>query len=74
MILGDEECEDDDTVDEDGCSSTCKIEEDWFCDHEEPVTLCIKVETNKCGNGIINTGETCDDFNEIEGDGCSNEC
>ncbi len=29
---------------------------------------CYKIE---CGNGIINTGERCDDNNTLSGDGCS---
>ena len=27
-----------------------------------------------CGNGIIETGETCDDGNTVSGDGCSSTC
>jgi cysteine-rich repeat protein len=27
-----------------------------------------------CGNGILETGETCDDGNNVNGDGCSNTC
>lgn len=27
-----------------------------------------------CGNGVINTGEKCDDGNTISGDGCSSNC
>jgi len=27
-----------------------------------------------CGNGIIDVGETCDDGNTIDGDGCSSTC
>ena len=27
-----------------------------------------------CGNGVINAGETCDDGNVIDGDGCSSTC
>ena len=32
---------------------------------------CFKIE---CGNGIINTGEQCDDANKNNGDGCSSNC
>ncbi len=28
----------------------------------------------QCGNGIIETGETCDDGNTVSGDGCSSQC
>ena len=27
-----------------------------------------------CGNGIVDTGETCDDGNVVSGDGCSSSC
>ena len=27
-----------------------------------------------CGNGAIDTGETCDDGNTTNGDGCSSKC
>ncbi len=33
--------------------------------------VCI---TNKCGNGIVDTGELCDDGNIVDGDGCSHDC
>jgi len=54
-----EECDDGNTIDGDGCSSTCMIEEEL-----EPV----------CGNGVLEQGEECDDGNTIDGDGCSSLC
>ncbi len=45
IVNGDEECDDGNTVSEDGCSSTCIIEE------EEPF----------CGDGFVDSGEECDD-------------
>ncbi len=29
---------------------------------------------NACGNGIVDTGEACDDGNTVNGDGCNNNC
>lgn len=29
---------------------------------------------NLCGNGVINAGESCDDGNRVDGDGCSYNC
>ncbi|MDD3498137.1 MAG: hypothetical protein PHH24_01370 [Candidatus Moranbacteria bacterium] len=29
---------------------------------------------NPCGNGVLDPGETCDDGNTIDGDGCSSTC
>ena len=31
-------------------------------------------QTTTCGNSIVETGETCDDGNTKNGDGCSNQC
>ncbi len=31
-------------------------------------------DTGKCGDGVINAGETCDDGNTVSGDGCSSTC
>ena len=28
----------------------------------------------RCGNGIVDAGEQCDDGNPIEGDGCDSNC
>jgi cysteine-rich repeat protein len=31
-------------------------------------------QLNICGNGLLEQGETCDDFNNRDGDGCSAQC
>jgi cysteine-rich repeat protein len=36
------------------------------CPVEEPAT--------RCGDGVLDEGETCDDGNTLDGDGCSREC
>ena len=59
-VAGGEECDDGNTVNNDGCSSTCLIEE------VEPVQVC--------GNGILEEGEQCDDGNTVNGDKCSHVC
>src|SRR5262249_12397365 len=33
--------------------------------------VCI---TNNCGNAIVDPGESCDDGNILDGDGCSHDC
>jgi cysteine-rich repeat protein len=53
-----EECDDGNTVNWDGCSSTC------VCEPPPPV----------CGNGIVESGEQCDDGNTVNWDGCSSTC
>ena len=54
-----EECDDGNTSDGDGCSTTCLNE-------------CAA--RGSCGNGRIDAGETCDDGNLGAGDGCSPGC
>ncbi|MFA6428387.1 MAG: DUF4215 domain-containing protein [Candidatus Buchananbacteria bacterium] len=53
-----EQCDDANTQNGDGCSSTCQTEQ------TAPV----------CGNYTIETGEQCDDGNIQNGDGCSSAC
>ena len=48
----------------------CKyVEPGWKC----PVggKPCIPLT---CGNGMVETGELCDDKNNADGDGCSYDC
>jgi cysteine-rich repeat protein len=84
-----EECDDGNTVDGDGCSSTCVLEE---CGNGiiEGVEECDDGNTNNddscrsdctipvCGDGILDDyppfNEECDDGNTIPGDGCENDC
>ncbi len=37
-------------------------------------TLTVGIAPTKCGNGVIDPGETCDDGNTTSGDGCSSTC
>ena len=53
-----EECDDGNTMSGDGCSASCRLEE------QEPV----------CGNGRVEAGEACDDGNRDDGDGCDSMC
>jgi len=59
-------CNDGNSVDGDGCDSTC-LQEDGFICSSPP---CISV----CGDGMIRGIEACDDGNSISGDGCSAFC
>lgn len=62
-------CDDGNTVNGDGCSSSCIIEQDYYC--VDIPSICLKTV---CGNGRITGGEQCDDNNTINGDGCSSLC
>ncbi len=37
-------------------------------------TLITRVTPAACGNGILSTGEACDDGNNVDGDGCDRSC
>ena len=82
-----EECDDGNTIDGDGCSSTCKIEPycgDGTVDAGEECDDgnntdgdgCSAACTTEpvCGDGTLDPGEGCDDGNNIDGDGCSANC
>ncbi|HDP73556.1 MAG TPA: DUF4215 domain-containing protein, partial [Candidatus Woesearchaeota archaeon] len=80
VIEGDEQCDDGNTLDGDGCSSTCEVESGWLCSPsflpsiilDEPAgpSECSPV----CGDGFIIGDEECDDGNTLYGDGCSSTC
>lgn len=84
-VAGREQCDDRNNVDGDGCSSLCTLEskpqsqpEGWLCMTPGPdsngcrgPTTCT---TTKCGNGVKEGSEQCDDGNTISGDGCSPLC
>jgi cysteine-rich repeat protein len=61
-------CDDGNTVDGDGCSSTCTVETGWFCSGTP--SLCAPI----CGDGLVVGGEQCDDGDTEAGDGCSATC
>ena len=70
-----EECDDANTGDYDGCSSSCTIEIGYTCN----VDPCTKSEAGSadmfntsCGDGLWAKGssEKCDDGNDNNGDGC----
>jgi cysteine-rich repeat protein len=64
----DEPCDDGNTADGDGCSSSCEIETGYACSGAP--SMCSPV----CGDGLIVGGEQCDDVNPVSGDGCSDTC
>jgi len=73
-VLG-EACDDENLIDDDGCSSECKVEDGWVCgaDTSRPdmnTSVCIGL----CGDGLKVSGEECDDNNIRDLDGCSQSC
>ena len=72
VLAGEEECDDENTADVDGCSSTCTKEIGWDCTD----TTCRQTScTAICGDGLKVGIEACDDGNNTySGDGCSAVC
>lgn len=62
--LAGEDCDDGNTVDNDGCSSSCKYEG----------TDASAEGVSGCGDLVIDEFEDCDDGNVVDGDGCSSTC
>ncbi|GEM_PF-5888527 len=56
---GSEQCDDGNTANGDGCSSTCQN---------------VQIASFVCGNRQLETGEQCEDGNTVPGDGCSITC
>ena len=69
-----EECDDGNSLDGDGCSSRCTLEEGFRCTTVKNGLTTCDTPKGYCGDGIVQTGETCDDGNNIDGDGCSAAC
>ena len=65
---GYEECDDGNTIDNDGCTKGV-IDPGYSC--PQPGERCI---AKACGDGIKAYGEECDDANNEDGDGCSARC
>ena len=46
----------------------------WYVDDVEVYSCSAELPPSDCGNGVIDTGEQCDDGNTFIDDGCSNTC
>ena len=64
-----EACEDSNADPDDGCSSTCEIEEGWRC--PSVAGACRRIV---CGDRRVEAPERCDDGNAEPDDGCSATC
>ena len=85
---GTEECDDQNTVNNDGWSSTCIIEANSVCSggstsSKDTCSACPAGQPPNsgktlwqavCGDGLRAGAETCDDQNTSNGDGCSSTC
>jgi len=80
ILAGSEICDDNNTLNGDGCDSSCNVEDGWTCTN---VTLALSDCNITCGDNKIRqsnnlpTGvanETCDDGNHLDHDGCNSFC
>jgi cysteine-rich repeat protein len=69
-----EGCDDGNKQAGDGCSASCTIEDGYRCYPHPDNPDKDKCERLKCGDGVVSTGEGCDDGNDKNGDGCSKTC
>ncbi len=78
VIDGSEGCDDGANTAGDGCNEVCQIEDGFACsDNAGCASGFCNALTNlcdRCGNGVRDTGEGCDDGNDVNGDGCSTTC
>src|SRR6266700_301051 len=65
-----EQCDDGNTVSNDGCNQLCQVEANGNC--PTPGQRCVFIAV--CGNGVLTSDEACDDGNTTGGDGCSADC
>jgi len=70
VMEGPEECDDGNTDNGDGCSSTCHVEPGYKCYKDKQKSICRSF----CGDGMKSSDEECDDGNFVGGDGCSPTC
>ncbi len=47
---------------------------DWGGSARHDLFLVVAPATGMCGDGVVDVGETCDDDNLVDGDGCDSNC
>lgn len=74
-VVGTETC-DDGLANGNGCNPGCtSVAAGWTCTPGSPTTASVCTQSSlTCSNGVLNAGETCDDQNVLNGDGCSSTC
>src|SRR3989344_2779721 len=89
VVESPETCDDGNTINGDGCSSTCQVEpaacgnnrletgeqcDDGNTTNWDGCSSTCQTEVPICGNNHRESGEQCDDGNTTNGDGCSATC
>jgi len=67
---GSEACDDQNLIDNDGCSSVCVLEDGFICNVVIEPTSCVP----NCGDGKVVGTEACDDGDNVDNEGCSTGC
>ncbi len=74
-------CDDGNTINGDGCETTCRRTDGQPCtmDNQCHSGVCDPDSgtcepANVCGNGEVENAEVCDDGNSTDGDGCNTDC
>jgi cysteine-rich repeat protein len=73
-VEGGEDCDDGNSFAGDGCSPLCVIESGWTCKDSPSLCEFATGPAPVCGDGVRVGGETCDDGNTVDGDGCRGNC
>ncbi|CAD8169663.1 unnamed protein product [Paramecium pentaurelia] len=82
IIVGFEQCEDENNIQYDGCYQ-CRYSCPLFCNDclngycyncDQGFILSSNICIGVCGDGLLSIQEQCDDGNQIDGDGCSKKC
>ena len=85
LVGPDEQCDDGNTIDDDGCRNDCTTErcgdgildpgeecdDGNTADGDDCTSECLLAS---CGDGVLDPGEECDDGNTADGDGCDFSC
>ena len=75
VVESGEVCDDGNTSGGDGCSADCtQVETGYKCPPAGGECSKIPETETGCGNGVVESGEQCDDGNTAGGDGCSASC
>ena len=69
-----EQCDDNNTANGDGCNSACEFEGTPPPTSTPTATPTATPTPGVCGNGVLESGEQCDDGNTNDTDGCNNSC
>jgi cysteine-rich repeat protein len=56
------------------CSTRGDEDRNGLADCADPVCASLPACQPRCGNGKVEAGETCDDGNTVDGDGCDSNC